>query len=350
MAEANAQRGLNLFSSRRRASAELVDMDGAIVHRWNASGHSTSWMHVEPVPSSPGSLLVIERDRRLAQFSWNSELEWSTGLRAHHDLAIGDDGRIFVLVRARSTLWHEGRSLPVLADAIAVLSSGGEEIRRMELLPRMRQDVPRQRLDRIARRVAHGPTDALVRPGGLGDVLHANSIEFTQRNIPGVAPKGSLLLSFRATSRIVILDPETAIVRWRSNVDLDGQHDATQLSNGHVMAFDNGIRRGWSRVVEIDVVSGEIVWSFQQAGFFSRLRGGAQALPNGNVLITESDKGHALEVTRGGETVWEYWNPDVRRVGPDTQRGAIYRLNRFAADGFPGIGAVQPLATEHRHP
>ncbi|HJP05426.1 MAG: hypothetical protein QGG67_07840 [Gammaproteobacteria bacterium] len=38
-------------------------------------------------------------------------------------------------------------------------------------------------------------------------------------------------------------------------------------------------------------------------------------LPNGNTLITESDRGRLLEVSPAGEIVWEYVNPD--RGGPD---------------------------------
>ena len=44
-------------------------------------------------------------------------------------------------------------------------------------------------------------------------------------------------------------------------------------------------------------------------GFFSPFMGSAERLPNGNTLITESDYGRALEVTPGGETVWEFYSP-----------------------------------------
>ncbi|MEM6733340.1 MAG: hypothetical protein AAF658_17405, partial [Myxococcota bacterium] len=60
-----------------------------------------------------------------------------------------------------------------------------------------------------------------------------------------------------------------------------------------------------------------------------RLRRSAQALPNGNVLITESDSGHALEVTRTHQVVWEFWNPEVRTNLKTPRRDAIYRLIRY---------------------
>jgi hypothetical protein len=56
------------------------------------------------------------------------------------------------------------------------------------------------------------------------------------------------------------------------------------------------------------------------------IRGGAQRLPNGNTLITESDKGRAFEVTREGEIVWDFYNPDT---GSEGRTGIIYRFFRI---------------------
>jgi len=45
-------------------------------------------------------------------------------------------------------------------------------------------------------------------------------------------------------------------------------------------------------------------------------------LPNGNVLIAESDSGRLFEVTSDGEIVWEFLNPDLHKNG---RRMALYR-------------------------
>ena len=66
------------------------------------------------------------------------------------------------------------------------------------------------------------------------------------------------------------------------------------------------------------------------------MMGGVQELPNGNILITESTKGHAFEITREGEVAWEFYNPDVNEVRD--KRASIYRMTRIAADFFqPGL-------------
>jgi hypothetical protein len=55
--------------------------------------------------------------------------------------------------------------------------------------------------------------------------------------------------------------------------------------------------------------------------------GGIEALPNGNVLITESERGRAFEITRDGDIVWEFYNPDIDES--KRQRAAIYRVARI---------------------
>jgi outer membrane protein assembly factor BamB len=101
------------------------------------------------------------------------------------------------------------------------------------------------------------------------------------------------------------------------------------LENGNVLIFDNGVRRQWSRVVEVDPRSGRIVWEYrapEATAFFTRSRGGAQRLPNGNTLITESNRGHAFEVTAGGEIVWDFFVPLLDEKG---HRATLVRLYRY---------------------
>ncbi len=101
--------------------------------------------------------------------------------------------------------------------------------------------------------------------------------------------------------------------------------------------FDNG--RETSRVLEIDPARGEIVWDYSPGNFFSKIRGGSQKLPNGNVLVTDSQNGRAVEVTQAGEVVWEYFTTDLDTDG--TSRGALYRMTRLPierlARRFPSV-------------
>jgi hypothetical protein len=114
------------------------------------------------------------------------------------------------------------------------------------------------------------------------------------------------------------------------------QHDPQVLESGHLLLFDNQGRADSSSVQEIDPASGDVAWAYrgsEKEPFYSLTCGTAQRLPNGNTLITESDYGRAFEVTEGGETVWEYYNP--HRAGEDDKYIAtLMEILRLPVD-FP---------------
>jgi len=130
---------------------------------------------------------------------------------------------------------------------------------------------------------------------------------------------------------------------WGSG-ELVGPHDPWLLPNGNIVVFDNGLRpnspakpRFFSRVVEIDPTQNRIVWQYtppRRTDFFSSSRGGAQPLPNGDVLVTESTKGRVFEINRQGEVVWDYRNTDFREDG---QRRTIYRMYRMSRERFEAL-------------
>jgi hypothetical protein len=91
---------------------------------------------------------------------------------------------------------------------------------------------------------------------------------------------------------------------------------------GRLLLFDN--QRGddrHSRVRELDPVSGAEAWGYgggDDEPRYSWSCGTCHRLPNGNTLIVETQAGRAIEVTPGGEIVWEFVVP--HRTGPDGTR------------------------------
>jgi hypothetical protein len=57
--------------------------------------------------------------------------------------------------------------------------------------------------------------------------------------------------------------------------------------------------------------------------FFTRSRGSAQRLPNGNTLLAESRAGRAIEVGPDGDVVWEWLCPYLT---PEGERYTIVRM------------------------
>jgi hypothetical protein len=128
---------------------------------------------------------------------------------------------------------------------------------------------------------------------------------------------------------IIDLENNKMVWKWGPG-NLSQPHHPALLENGHMLIFDNGIERRYSRVVELDPSRKKIVWEYRSdppQQFFSVSRGSSQRLPNGNTLITESDKGCVFEVTSGGEIVWEFFNPEIRME--DEKRAVIYRMTRI---------------------
>ena len=85
-----------------------------------------------------------------------------------------------------------------------------------------------------------------------------------------------------------------------------------------------------SRVLEINPVTLELVWSYADPGLYSSNISGAQRLPNGNTLITEGARGRLLEVTKEGRMVWEY------KFSGQTS-STVYRGYRLPYDWIPQL-------------
>jgi hypothetical protein len=136
-----------------------------------------------------------------------------------------------------------------------------------------------------------------------------------------------------------------AVFDWEKNElvwawgqgEISGPHDAVVLQNGNILLFDNRMGYKSSRVIELDPLSRKIVWEYrapEPSDFFTASRGANQRLPNGNTLITESDKGRAFEVTPEGEIVWEYLVP---YLNAKNRRATIIRLYRYEREFVDAI-------------
>jgi hypothetical protein len=110
---------------------------------------------------------------------------------------------------------------------------------------------------------------------------------------------------------IAVVDMAEEKVVWALSGQWLKQHEPAVLENGNIMLFDNKGNNGRSRVLEFDPVTQQIEWSYngEGRGLLSLTCGANQRLPNGNTLITESDAGRAIEVTKDKKIVWEYYTP-----------------------------------------
>jgi hypothetical protein len=206
------------------------------------------------------------------------------------------------------------------------------------------------------------------------DWLHTNSATYVGPNHwydegdTRFAPD-NVIISSRQASLLAIVARDGSIV-WRIGPDfrasdalrkirqIIGQHHAHFIPKGlpgagNLLVFDNGGASGYgaptpvapnglgifaranSRVLEINPVTLELVWSYQAPGrFYSSNISSAQRLPNGNTLVTEGAPGRLFEVTRDGTIVWEYMSPFFS--GP-RMSNAVYRGYRVPYAWIPQL-------------
>lgn len=330
---ARAAHGLNLFSSQHRSTAFLMDMDGTVVHRWVTDRHMGG---VELDPD--GNLFVIDTDKGLRKLDFAGNELWFAEARVHHDIDVAADGSIWMLTRETRAIERDGVTYDILDDRIVVATADGVVTdRSLSLYDVIGDRIPQQRLDALAAWLAHRDDDGLdtkVVEDTPYDVFHANAIDWLDRDIPGVARRGQLLLSVREIDTVLILDFDTKQVVWAMDEGLSRQHHPSLLPSDNLLIFDNGVSSNASRVIEVDPTTYELVWQFRgdpPSAFFSRLRGAAQRLPNGNTLITDSANGRAVEVDRDGAVVWELHTAIDRQNsrGQRKVRESVYQVERI---------------------
>ncbi|HKP26417.1 MAG TPA: arylsulfotransferase family protein [Dongiaceae bacterium] len=321
--------GYTLYTSAGEAAAHLVDMDGRVVHEWRRP-YSEVWNEQAAVKKpQPDTMILMDKARLLpngdllaiyaaagdtpwgygmVKMDRDSNVLWSYLAHTHHDFDIAPDGRILALTNEFSSDDIDGLGKvdkPFLEDFVVMLSPDGQELKKVSVTRALAKS--RYKLLRLA-----------IPSYGLGDPLHTNSVQYItaeQAKAFPFAKEGDLLLSFRDMSAVAVLSQESDEISWAMRGPWLWQHDASLLSNGHIMLFDNlgGFRDGNSaRVLEVDPKSGAVAWSYQgddKHPFHSPLRSSAEVLPNDNVLITESDGGRMFEVTRAGKIVWNFVNP-----------------------------------------
>jgi len=328
--------GLNIYNY-PHPSAYLIDMSGKILHEWNYG--KKGWHHVEM--DENGDLLGIIQNKMLVKLDWESRVKWISKGRYHHDLAIAENGDIYAITRATEYIDYKSHKIPILNDFIMILSSDGQIKRKVSIFDLFGKEIDMSYRKKIFEHVKDQERQGKaveINMGSIFNVFHTNTIEIIEKDIERLAKKGDVLVCLRNLNKIAIIDLTKEEVVWSlGNVDLDMPHQPT-VCNGGILIFDNGRHRKFSRILEIDPYLEQIVWEYKgnpEGSFFSGTRGGVQRLPNGNTLITESNKAHVFEVTKNKKIVWEFYGikVDIKLK----KRKSIYRMTRIDPDSLEDI-------------
>ena len=393
-----AYQGLNLYGSLTRREAHLRTMSGDLIHTWTAEGVFTDRQDFPLSPEAliktdgldaPGltvaeihdkHLLAIESLSGLVKLDWQSQVVFALNNNAHHDVDVAADGSIYVLTAAPR--WVDvGRDKIIIADDIIErISPDGDLLQSYSIFELLAEDAGLRPLVGESLRVARHwfdnmdqwqaakikdkeaarpeyeamfrlydevfvqKTRILKRSHELyvlyrtpADILHSNTIEVLTGHPDGLWDDGQVMVSVRNLDLVVVLDLDQRKVVWSWGPgQISRQHQPTTLADGNILLFNNGTEVGRSSILELNPVTGQIVWTYgdkPETRFFCGAMGGVQRLQNGNTLVTESVIGRVFEVDRQGHIVWDFFNPE-KGYNPFGERAeeetieAIYRLVR----------------------
>jgi hypothetical protein len=331
--QAHMQDGWTLYTSGHAPVAILMASNGKVVHTWTADvATAFPGMVIQKEPEEwerylnvahlypDGSIVVMFSHIGLVRLDLSSRVLWGYPSYTHHDLDAAPDGTVWVLSRRDRLVPGLGQGKPVVEDFAEQVSAEGKLLRRVSVLEALRQSDYASLLAHVA--------------VGEKDLLHTNSIRVLDGRLSDRSPafrRGNLLISMRPMDTLAILDPDQGKIVWALLGQWHLQHAARLIDPGHLLLFDNfGSMRAASRVLEVDPFTQEIAWSWGARpgqDLFSETSGRVQRLANGNTLICETNRGRAVEVTRDGQVVWEWVNPN--RAGKNNELvAALYSVLR----------------------
>ena len=315
--------------------AELLAPSGEILRSWSDE-HSHMWHDAELLAN--GDLVVVGstldpttaddpvRDGRyLERLGPDGSVIWRTDIAAHHDVEVIPGDRLLTLVMERRSIPEVDPAHDVVDDRLTLLSLDGKVIESLSVYDALVASSTPFELHEV------GVSDRTGSP--FRDLFHCNAARWSDGSghaagSPSHAPD-TVLVTSRHQDAILAIDWPTRRLVWSWGPGvLSGPHAASPLANGNILVFDNGLTRGWSRVLEVDPLDPTRAQQFASKGarVFSRVMGDCQRLPNGNTLFVHSEGGAAAELTARGRPVWRYEATQSTSTG---HRAKISRLHRL---------------------
>jgi hypothetical protein len=306
---------------------QLMDRRGVVLHEWWADPseifpdllkrrtHGMLDIDIQGAHLFPdGDLLVNLEYIGSVRLDSCSRVEWTVALGNHHSIAPSEQGNSFWIpgVTAnevpRSDAFpdgYPGLDEPLYHDLLLEVSPTGEILAQLNVLDLL---------------YANGLEYHLLRAGpDREDPTHVNDIEPLPSGLAEEYPlfeAGDLVVSLRNPNLVIVVDPNTGIVKWSESDPFLQQHDPDFLGEGWIGVFDNrrdGTLRGsWlggSRIIAVQPHTDSVRVVFpgpDSEPFYTSVRGKWQTLTNGNTVLVESSAGRVVEVDSLGRTVWEW--------------------------------------------
>ena len=309
----------------------IIDRDGNVVQQW-----LPDWFKIWPEPpegvpasrvpqENPGAILhgveITSNGDVIFNYEFLSTIRldacgnvvWKSPNMGHHSVFLAEDGTIWVgserFVGGGETGYPNVAS-PLNSWAVMQMDADGNILQTKEILEILQEN------DLLGLMLMSSLDNA--EPVVKYDTLHLNDIEVYPSNMPSeIFAPGDLLISLRNISTVIVVDPKTWKIKYRSTGEVLRQHDADFIGDDKIIVYDNRnldpMPREdlYSRVAILDARTGTHDTYFKGEGkahYYSPTMGRQALLPNGNLMVISPHEGRVIEVDKQGNLLWQYYN------------------------------------------
>lgn len=309
--------------------AKVIDVDGRTIHKWDID-----WFKLWPDPnhldeedrpkSKPTPYIHGFAFMKNGDFVFNFEglglirldicgrVIWRLPYRTHHSLHLDESGNFWIggqIVHKGPVKKYPNLRPPFHEYTVLEVSQAGKILSEISVLDLL--------LENGLKGLLYMPTTNNMETLVGGDLLHLNDVEtFPSRLQEGFFRRGDIMISLRNISAILVFDGTSRRIKYLNMGNVLRQHDPDFIDGNRISVLDNnnerpGVPDTRSRIVVLNADGSAPNVLFEGSSekpFSTYILGKHQYLPNGNILVTESMKGRAFELTPEGEVVWEYFN------------------------------------------
>lgn len=411
----NVTPGYTLFTPEKNNDVYLIDECGKVANKWTFSERPGITCYL----LENGDLLRSGRDS-LEIRDWDNNLVWSydiasSGIKKHHDIEPLPNGNILLVARdiyteaqilamgGDSLLSIDGRNLEKIVELQPVGTNSANVVWEWKFANHMVQDID-STLPNYGVIGSHPELLNLNYDNGeTNDYVHLNAVDYN-------ADLDQIMITARHTNEIYIIDHSTTTLEaashsggnsgkggdflWRwGNPEMYQPglgipqkiflpHDAkwvesTYADSNKISVFNNRgdgsntfssihliepvLSNGNYQIGQFGFAPTDFDWTWTDdilgTTFYESKKSGTHALPNGNMMICENGKGRISEVTKAGEVVWVYINPDGNALNtqfssPTAVENFIFRAEKYPIDfiGFVGKDLSTQGTIENANP
>ncbi|MCB2136881.1 MAG: aryl-sulfate sulfotransferase [Rhodobacteraceae bacterium] len=290
---------------------DLIDEKGTLINsrpldfsRASPIGTAQEFVHIATMMPD-GSVITVHDDAKgLVRYDACGNPMWSkTDQVYHHSLELDVDG----MWTWQSKIWDGGEDQRM----IRFDPDTGEILESIDLIDDVILKSQENAVKMIIPEEYQFNREMAV--GGAEDIMHPNDVEPLRASMAAAFPQfsvGDLLVSFRNTNMVAVIDRKTHDILWQQYGPWFRQHDPDFQADGTITVFSNNTYRFRSNIYQVDPKTGQghDIFREKDIDFDSFIMGKHQKLPNGNWLIVSTMQGRILEVTPDGEIVREYNN------------------------------------------